>query len=159
MRAIARRFGLVGRTSRTTMINFLILCLFGAVILWFVGLVEWRQPGRAGPWLEWLPYLQIASIFVFLWLSIRRFHDQDRSGWIAVAAAALGILVVPTGFGVAVTAPLLPMPDFVTAPLMIAYVVALCLPGTIGPNRYGPDPRGWKSREHFLEQQRELGRR
>ena len=159
MEAIAGRLGLLGRTSRTTILNFLILCFVGAVVLWFVGLVQLRQPNRVGALLVWLPYLRLALTLVFLWLSIRRFHDQDRPGWIAVIAAGLGILVVPTGFGIAVRAPFVPLPDIVTLTLTIIYLVALCLPGTIGPNRFGPDPRGWKSREHYIDQQRALGRR
>jgi uncharacterized membrane protein YhaH (DUF805 family) len=92
---------------------------------------------------------EIALSLAWLWLMVRRFHDQDRPGWAALFPTALAILAV---IGVPLDAALL-------ASVCLGFLIVLFLPGTIGPNRYGPDPRGWKSREHFLEQQRALNRR
>lgn len=159
LRTFGRFAGLLGRTSRTTMVNFLILCLFGAAALWFGQLVLWREQPRLLALLQpWRPLLGLLLTLAFLWLSVRRINDQDRPGSVALAAAALGLVVVPTGFGIAVRAPIVPLPVEVALALILGYIVLLCLPGTVGPNRYGPDPRGWKSREHYLEQRRALAR-
>lgn len=50
-------------------------------------------------------------------VQVRRFHDQDKSGWFVLLnfIPYLGGLVV---------------------------LVFMCLEGTRGPNRYGPDPKG-----------------
>lgn len=159
MQALARRLGLLGRARRTTIIHFFILCFFGGIGLWFLQLVLLKErPDVLTPLLLWRPVVAAALSLVMLWLSIRRFHDQDRPGWIALVALALGVAVNPNGFGIAVTAPYLPLPPALALLITIAYLVALFLPGTIGPNRYGPDPRGWKSAEHHREQQQALRR-
>ncbi len=48
-------------------------------------------------------------------VQVRRFHDQDKSGWLALInfLPYLGALIV---------------------------LIFMCLPGTVGPNRFGPDP-------------------
>jgi uncharacterized membrane protein YhaH (DUF805 family) len=155
LQLLARRLGLLGRTRRSTLVHYLILCLVAGVIVWFGQLVLIReQPSLLLLWLPLRPWVGLALSLVFLWLSVRRFNDQDRPGWIALIAGALGLVVVPTGLGIAVTMPVLPMPPAIALILVVGYLIALFLPGTIGPNRYGADPRGWKSREHFDRQRR-----
>ncbi len=58
----------------------------------------------------------LASFIPWLAVSVRRLHDQDRSGWMLL----LALLPVLGGF---------------------ALLVLFCLDGTQGPNRYGPDPK------------------
>ncbi|HEX8168003.1 MAG TPA: DUF805 domain-containing protein [Beijerinckiaceae bacterium] len=66
--------------------------------------------------------IQIILGLVFLWpslaIAVKRYHDRDKSGWWVL------ILFIPIiGF--------------------IWYIVELgFLPGTPGPNRFGPDPLG-----------------
>ena len=159
LKSVLRNLGLLGRTSRTTIISFLILCLFGAVVLWFGQLVLFKErPELLALVVLARPWIPLVLSLIFLRLSVRRINDQDRPGWIALVAAALGLVIVPTGFGIAFTAPILPLPPAAALLLVVGYLVVLFLPGTIGPNSYGPDPRGWRSREHYLEQQRALGR-
>ncbi|PIE26606.1 MAG: DUF805 domain-containing protein [Micrococcales bacterium] len=69
-------------------------------------------PGYAVPVLAGL-----AVIVPSLAATVRRLHDLNRSGW------WLLILLVPVGGAAAI-------------------IVAMCLPGTFGANRYGPDPKG-----------------
>ena len=45
--------------------------------------------------------------------SVRRLHDQDKSGWLAL------LFIIP-----------------------FVGLVFMCLEGTSGPNQYGPDPKG-----------------
>ena len=156
MESLARRLGLLGRSRRTAIFNFLILCLVGAVVLWFVGLSEFRRQVHAGEgamrpmalFPAWVSYVQLALDLVFLWLMVRRFHDQDRPGWLALVPSAL---VTAMWYG-------LPLPPSVALLIFLGFLVALFLPGTIGPNRSGPDPRGWTSVEHYHQQQEALRR-
>lgn len=64
-------------------------------------------------------------------VSIRRLHDRDMSGWWYL------------GFVVASFIPIVGM--FAS----IAYLVLMALPGTPGPNRFGPDPKGQGEAETF----------
>lgn len=50
-------------------------------------------------------------------VQVRRFHDQDKSGWFVL------LNLIPYIGGIVV-------------------LVFMCLEGTRGPNRYGPDPKG-----------------
>jgi len=73
-----------------------------------------------------------ALIFVAWWLvvlvpslavGVRRLHDRDLSGW-----WFLGFIV----------ASMIPIIGFVAS---VAFLVFMFLPGTQGPNRFGPDPK------------------
>lgn len=155
-RALLGRIGLLGRSSRTTLVTFHILTFVAFVPVWLFGLVRFRdlahgRPGATENMAMFATAIMVAQILlglVWLWLVVRRFHDQDRSGWFALVPAAVGI-VAALG---------LPVPDPILLLVLTAYVVGLLLPGTIGPNRYGRDPRGWKSRAHYLEQRRVPGK-
>lgn len=71
------------------------------------------------PGLHARPIHSLASLALFLpglSVSIRRLHDLDRTGW--------WVLIVLTGIGI------------------ILLLIWFCLRGTVGPNRYGPDPLG-----------------
>lgn len=67
--------------------------------------------------------LMIFALAIFvpaLAVMVRRFHDQDKSGWFVL------LNFIPYVGGIVV-------------------LVMMCLEGTKGPNRYGPDP---KASEH-----------
>jgi uncharacterized membrane protein YhaH (DUF805 family) len=58
----------------------------------------------------------LGSLIPHLAVSVRRLHDQDRSGWLLL------LLLIPfLGW--------------------FALLVLMCLEGTHGANRYGPDPK------------------
>lgn len=58
-----------------------------------------------------------ATLIPSLAVSVRRLHDQDRSGWLLLLA-------------------LIPFLGW------FALLVLMCLEGTRGPNRFGSDPKG-----------------
>tara|TARA_B100000953_G_scaffold211330_1_gene174505 strand:- start:1134 stop:1559 length:426 start_codon:yes stop_codon:yes gene_type:complete len=60
--------------------------------------------------------LGIGILIPSLAVQVRRFHDQDHSGWFVLLSFIpyIGGLIV---------------------------LVFMCLPGTRGPNRFGPDPK------------------
>jgi uncharacterized membrane protein YhaH (DUF805 family) len=65
----------------------------------------------------------LAVIIPSIALFIRRLHDINQTGWIY-----LGLVVA--GF--------IPFINFLAS---IAQIVIACIPGTVGPNKYGPDPK------------------
>lgn len=90
--------------------------------------------------LYWLPQLAV---------TVRRLHDTGRSGWWMFKPfllSVLGMIVVAVLAGFTGAATGEPSPALMlmamTLPLAasIWYVVVLCLPGTHGNNRFGPDP-------------------
>lgn len=58
----------------------------------------------------------LGSLIPSLAVSVRRFHDQDKSGWFLL------LQLIPYIGGIIV-------------------LVFMCLAGTPGPNRFGPDPK------------------
>lgn len=69
--------------------------------------------------LAWVLAIIIPSIAV----TIRRLHDRDLSGWWYLGA---------------IVASMIPIIGLLAS---IALLVLLLLPGTPGPNRFGPDPK------------------
>ncbi len=57
----------------------------------------------------------LALLLPSLAVQVRRFHDQDKSGWMVL----LGLIPIVGG---------------------LIVLVFMCLPGTVGTNRFGPDP-------------------
>ena len=64
----------------------------------------------------------LAIIIPGIALFVRRLHDINQTGWIY-----LGLVV----------ASIIPFIGFIAS---IAMIVIACIPGTKGPNKYGPDP-------------------
>ena len=73
----------------------------------------------------------LAMVIPGISVSVRRLHDRDMSGW-----WYLGIIV----------ASLIPIVGGIAGIVML---VIFCLPGTPGPNRFGPDPKDPTSAEVF----------
>lgn len=65
----------------------------------------------------------LATIIPNIAVNVRRLHDRDMSGW-----WYLGLIV----------GSLIPLIGFLVS---IGYLVLMCLEGTKGPNRFGPDPK------------------
>jgi len=57
----------------------------------------------------------MALIVPTIAVAVRRFHDQDKSGWMILLS------LIPLAGG-------------------IIFLVFMCMEGTRGPNRFGPDP-------------------
>jgi len=64
----------------------------------------------------------LAILIPSIAVTVRRLHDRDMSGW-----WYLGFIV----------GGMIPFIGFIAS---IAFIVILALPGTDGPNRFGPDP-------------------
>jgi uncharacterized membrane protein YhaH (DUF805 family) len=66
--------------------------------------------------------LILATIIPTLALIVRRFHDRNMSGWWYLGLVVLGFI------------------PYVNVISGIAVFVISVLPGTVGPNKFGPDP-------------------
>jgi len=73
----------------------------------------------------------LAVIIPAIAVVVRRLHDRDMSGW-----WYLGLILVSW----------IPIVGLVA---VIAFLVLMFLPGTVGPNRFGPDPKDPSSAEVF----------
>lgn len=81
----------------------------------------------------------LAVLVPNLAVAVRRLHDTDRTGWWLVVP--LGLLLLGTALTFAappVGAILLLLGGIAAIALLVFYI----LPGTAGPNRFGPDPKG-----------------
>ena len=73
----------------------------------------------------------LAVLIPSIAVTVRRLHDRDMSGWWYLGAIIGGMI------------------PFVGFLISIAFLVLLALPGTPGPNRFGPDPKGAGEAETF----------
>jgi uncharacterized membrane protein YhaH (DUF805 family) len=112
-----------GRSCRREYWMFALLSIIvaaGSIILMAIG-GGLSETGDAAPGpLFWLGGAIImiwglASIIPSIAVQVRRFHDQDRSGWMVL----LGFIPYVGG---------------------LIVLIFMCLEGTRGPNRFGPDP-------------------
>lgn len=99
-----------GRASRS---EYWFWTLFGILVGAAAGILD----AAVFPGIQTGPIQSLASLALFLpglSVSVRRFHDLGRTGWwLLIMLTVIGIIVV---------------------------LIWFCLRGTIGPNRYGPDP-------------------
>jgi uncharacterized membrane protein YhaH (DUF805 family) len=112
-----------GRSCRREYWMFTLLSVVVATVAVFV-MIAGGVPGTdgdgtpgAGFWLgaALIVIWGLASIIPSIAVQVRRFHDQDRSGWMILLGFIpyVGSLIV---------------------------FIFMCLKGTTGPNRFGPDP-------------------
>jgi uncharacterized membrane protein YhaH (DUF805 family) len=114
-----------GRSRRTeywmfvlgvAIVEIAIVGLFALLGAFSIG-EDFRPSPLFWPFLIVLGLFGLAIFLPSLAVQIRRFHDQDKSGWMIL----LGLIPYLGG---------------------IILLVFMCLPGTKGPNRFGPDPLG-----------------
>ncbi|MEW6255480.1 MAG: DUF805 domain-containing protein [Pseudomonadota bacterium] len=106
-----------GRTSRA---GFWLYTLFYFIIMSVAGVLDSLVVGIDVS--DGGPITAIVSLIHFvpgIAIGVRRLHDIDRTGW--------WLLIAFTGIGIIV--------------LFIFNVLA----GTVGPNRFGPDPRTYRA--------------
>lgn len=97
----------------------------------------------------------LAILIPSIAVGVRRLHDTDRSGWWLVAPLAPYVLVIVLGLGVAGSIASgnvssgagiglgigIAVAMLAVLGLAITVFVFMCLDGTRGPNRFGPDPK------------------
>jgi uncharacterized membrane protein YhaH (DUF805 family) len=117
--AYKRYADFTGRSSRSEYWLFVLLYVIVAVVAGIVANVLEAIGGEMLALVVYLPFalFLLASFVPSLSVAFRRLHDTDRSAW------WLLISFVPFIGG-------------------IVLLVFDCLPGTPGPNRFGPPPAG-----------------
>lgn len=113
-----------GRSQRKEYWMFFLFVIIGYVVAALLDSMLGMSGLIGGIYGPLLTLFGLAMIIPGLAVQVRRFHDQDKSGWLVLLA------LIPIIGGIAV-------------------VVFMCLDGTHGPNRFGPDPKGQAPAETF----------
>ena len=144
-----------GRSQRSDFITYLFASLLVALATYLIGSSPEARIvtpegttilSGAGTPLEWL--VALAQWFMSVWLTVflcRRLHDQDLSSIYLLILLVTGSLLGLANFGNSL------LVVYFTISVLIIFAV-IFVRGTIGPNRFGPDPRGWKSEKHYEQE-------
>ena len=111
--ALKNYAGFSGRARRTEYWMFaLVNFIIGAVLI-----ILWFVPKIGTLFIVLSILFLLGTIVPGIAVSVRRMHDQDKHGaWVLIG-------LIPFAIG----------------PIWL--LVLTCLPGTVGPNQYGPDPK------------------
>lgn len=114
-----------GRSQRKEYWMFVLLTLLVTVactVLMLAGGMALDEAGATSPGiLFWvglviLVVFAVGTIIPSIAVQVRRFHDQDKSGWMVL----IGFIPYVGG---------------------LIVIIFMCIEGTRGPNRFGPDPK------------------
>lgn len=152
-RAISGVVRFTGRSRRTELLYYwLAALLLTAILQWLadallprlVDGLSWREERIASEAAGLLFLLPFFALFA------RRMHDQGRTGWWVLVLPpllamnvykSLSFILLDPQTGAA-TLPDLPWwSSLMALPLVLTHLALMLLPGTNGPNRFGPDPR------------------
>lgn len=114
-------FKFAGRASRSEFWWFVAFVLGLNIIVWFIVIL---LPISFPPMLG-LSLALLVSLLLFpasLGVTVRRLHDRDLNGW-WILPSFVPLFIKPLG-GV----------------ILLVYTIIYCMPGTPGPNRFGPNP-------------------
>ncbi len=142
--AVAMGYGkLLDFRGRSTRFEFWVFALWQLLLQGGFLIVNWMSTGslRGSATDEIQTFYDLAHALPNIALTVRRLHDIDRTGWyILWAGIALGMMLISGGL------------VFIEMGLLLMWItfmhlVALCVvlefaakPGTVGANRFGPDP-------------------
>jgi uncharacterized membrane protein YhaH (DUF805 family) len=97
-------------------------------------------PFQSMMWLGVL--LRLVYVIPMFALFVRRLHDQNRSGWWGLLLPLALLLSIPGNSAFDGIIPQTPSPYGIALEIVcIAVLVLFLLPGTVGSNRFGLDPR------------------
>jgi uncharacterized membrane protein YhaH (DUF805 family) len=154
--SFARRFFPVGRCTRGRLIGVLFLISIakflvdlgsrGRIELTFNLGFSFDALSNPASYPLWRVFVEVVVGLIIAYMVVGRLHDISRPGWWLAVIIALPFIGEAIG-----------LPEIAFLSLIIWLALLFWSP-TIGPNIYGPDPRGWKSREHYDTQLAELNR-
>ncbi len=133
----ARYTDFQGRSRRSeywwvALFNFIVGGVLGGLAFALGGNFETGDINPIGMVLFGILALYVLAVIIpGIALYVRRLHDINQTGWIYLAI---------------VVASAIPLIGLLAS---IASIVIACLPGTVGPNKYGPDPKGGVSVDTF----------
>ena len=124
MMPLKRYTDFAGRSRRKEYWMFLLGVIIAAIILGIVEGILGLSGMVGGVYGPLTTLFLLAIIIPSIAVQVRRFHDQDKSGWFVLLS------LIPFVGGLIV-------------------LVFMFLEGTKGPNRFGPDPKDPGSAETF----------
>jgi uncharacterized membrane protein YhaH (DUF805 family) len=144
-RTIALAFTGAGRATRWELVSYALAAAFTMLLVSFLTALVADYPVRAlvSNGLTLILAIPVPALLV------RRLHDQGRNGW-AVWLALPGFIVWLVRTGIALSQGMEArieldrmtwIVDWIVILANVALVLLLALPGTAGPNGFGPDPR------------------
>lgn len=101
-----------------------------------VSIVAGFLPSAAGNGLSIL--VSLAFILPNIGVTARRLHDRNLSGWWQLVPIVPTILLLAMIFTMSLTEAALILLSLLA--VAVWFLMMLILPGTSGPNRFGPDP-------------------
>lgn len=110
----------IRRNRKSYILSF--ISLYGVLILVIFAL--WFFSPRIEIWYAIMAVFFMPAVIMTYTLSGQRLRDFNVTGWLTLLWLPIGMLPDPWGGIVA----------------MAVHIVLLAIPGTRGPNRYGPDP-------------------
>jgi uncharacterized membrane protein YhaH (DUF805 family) len=138
-------FGFNGRINRAKYWLGILVCVVASIVASILGALLGSTIGTLVTGV-----VSIATLIISIAIGIKRLHDRDKSGWwlllfLLAPSVLLGFGLMASVFGLAVggsgtTGVLMSLAGMAIA--IWAFVELGCLRGTVGPNRYGPDPLG-----------------
>ena len=144
-RTIALAFTFSGRATRTELASYILSAILLTLAASFAAalLAEYQTRALVSDALTVLLAIPVPALLV------RRLHDQDRTGklvWLAVFSFAVWLVRVivsyTTAMDVRIWLDRMIWPiDWLVILANLGAVILAILPGTPGPNRFGPDPR------------------
>lgn len=142
---VAQSFVFEGRATRTELASYILAAVLVTLAVSFAAALFAPYPVRAliSDGLTLLLAVPVPALLV------RRLHDTNRSGkfvWLAVFAFAVWLArtTVANTYGIETRIGLDRLTwliDWAVILANLATVILVLLPGTAGPNRFGPDPR------------------
>lgn len=138
-------FGFNGRINRAKYWMGILVCVVASIAASILGALLGSTIGTLVTGI-----VSIATLIISIAIGIKRLHDRNKSGWWLLLfllapsvllgfGMAAGVLGIASG-GSGTTGTLMSLAGIAIA--IWAFVELGCLRGTVGPNRYGPDPLG-----------------
>lgn len=124
-------FSVKGRACRSEFWWFMLALILTEIAMVFVIMLL----PQIGPLLGGAFF--IVSTVLSITVSVRRLHDLNLSGWWILV---LFVLNFAGGFGAAAGAAVVQFTGGLSLIALIVFIVLFCRRGTVGWNRFGPDP-------------------
>lgn len=144
-REVRRSFVLRGRSTRADALAcaaWVFAAVLGVAFVAAIAFAHDLLTPPIGDALDWA--VALGPTIPFLGVLARRLNDQDRSRWWLLAWALLLCTLAMQEWMEEGWRPLdlnRSLAEGMVKILALPFAVLLCSPGTIGPNRHGPDPR------------------
>ena len=146
-------FSFSGRINRAKIWLWILLWLIAWVVAMIAAFAIVYATGFVAVLFLVYAVVGIGSFISYLAVVIKRLHDRDKSGWwllifvllpsvlVGISSAMTIATMMDSGGAVPDPSPIATIVYLIGAAIGLwAFVELFCLRGSIGPNKYGPDP-------------------